>query len=189
MKSKDVVATVKQIWADIETWYKKNAPNRFEDLLPGAKEEEISQFESRISLFLPEDYRASLKIHNGEVYVHSYNYLNLDGVLNSWSNITHLSEQGVFADHEILEQGSGVIQNTWWDSGWIPFAEDSGGNMICLDLNPADDGVVGQILYMDIQEGPSLSEFKSFLDWLKYYRDGLHIGKYEVDEEGYIVEK
>jgi hypothetical protein len=56
-------------------------------------------------------------------------------------------------------------------------------------MAPDEKGIVGQILHMEIHEGPLPSECKSFVDWLTNYRDKLYQGEFEVNEDGYLVEK
>lgn len=189
MAKTDVEAAIQKIWNDIERWYAENAPRLLENLRNGVSDQDISKFEARVGLKLPNDYKASLRLHNGDVYVHDYNYLSLERVLNKWLMMTEQSEEGVFEEREVFDAGGGIIQNAWWHRDWIPFAEDGGGNLICIDMAPETDGVVGQILNMELQSGPFASEYTSFLKWLESYKDDLYGGVYEVDEDGYLIEK
>ncbi len=189
MATTDVEATIQNIWHDIEKWYAENAPRLLANLKDGVSNQVITDFEARVGLSLPDDYKASLRLHNGDVYVHDYNYLSLQRVLKNWLMMTEQSEQGVFEGREIFDAGAGIIQNTWWHGAWIPFAEDGGGNLICIDMAPETDGVVGQILNMEMQSGPVASEFTSFLKWLESYKNDLYNGVYEVDEDGSLIEK
>lgn len=188
MPVEDVPAKVRAAWQGIEQWYAANTPRLEQDLQEGATAAQVTAFEQHTYLTLPADYKASLEIHDGEVSVYGYTYLSLDSVLNSWSNMTKLAEADTFAHAEVYEQGEGIIQNTWWHRGWIPFAEDSGGNMLCIDTTPAAKGVVGQVLRMEIGSGPGITEYASFLAWLEGYRDDLDAGKYQVDDEGFLFE-
>jgi cell wall assembly regulator SMI1 len=177
------------IWQDIKEWYKIHAPQRLEDLMDGISKTEIIELEQKIGFSLPEDYKASLKIHNGDCHISDYNYLSGDSVIYQWLMMKELLEEGKFSDFKINYPEKNIIQNTWWDLKWIPFAEDSGGNMICIDMNPGINGIEGQIIYMEINEGPIPSKYKSFLDWLESYKNDLYDNLYEVDEEGYISPK
>lgn len=189
MAKTDVEAAIQNTWNQIERWYAENAPRILENLRNGASDEDISNFEARVGLPLPDDYKASLRLHDGDAYVHDYNYLSLEGVLNNWLLMTEQSEQGVFKEREVFDAGGGIIQNTWWHRAWIPFAEDGGGNLICIDMAPEADGVVGQILKMEMQLGPVATQYKSFLEWLASYKNDIYGEVYEVDEDGYLIEK
>ena len=127
--------------------------------------------------------------HDGDVYVHDYNYLSLEGVFTNWSLLTEQSEQGVFKEREVFDGGGGVIQSSWWHRAWIPFAEDGGGNLLCIDMAPEANGVVGQILKMELGAGPVVTQHVSFLAWLESYSNNLKRGVYAVDEDGHLSEK
>jgi cell wall assembly regulator SMI1 len=189
MTKTQIEADIENVWNDIKTWYAENAPNLLEDLRMGVSDQDISNFETRVGLTLPEDYKSSLKLHDGDVYVHDYNYLSLERVHQNWLMMTKQSEKGVFEENKVFEEGRGIIQNTWWHRGWIPFAEDGGGNLLCIDMVPKTDGVVGQIIKMEIHSGPIATEHQSFLNWLESYNNDLYEGVYEVDEDGYLIEK
>lgn len=185
----DVEIAIQNIWHEIEAWYMKNAPRLLEDLKGGVSDQQINDFEAVIEMSLPDDYKASLKLHNGDVYFHDYEYLNLECVLNKWLIMTRLNEDDTFKDRKPIDTAGGIIQNTWWHRGWIPFAEDGGGNLICIDKAPGVNGVPGQMLYMELQSGPCVSKHKSFLEWIGHYKDDLYRGVYELDEDGCLVEK
>jgi cell wall assembly regulator SMI1 len=185
----NVESVIQNVWKDIENWYKENAPNILDNLRGGASNKQISEIENSFGILLPDDYKASLKIHNGDIYFHSYNYLSLDRVFDKWLKMMELSQVGTFEGNKVEGVEMGIFQNTWWHSNWIPFAEDSGGNTLCIDMAPGINGTQGQILRMEVQSGPSATEHKSFLDWLRGYKDDLYGGRYEVDEFGFIVEK
>ncbi len=188
MPIKNAPARVRALWNEIAQWYAENAPRLARSLREGATAAQLAAFEQQTGLTLPDDYKASLETHNGEVSLHDYTYLSLDSVFNSWSNMTKLAEAGTFAHAEVYEQGEGVIQNTWRHRGWIPFAEDGGGNMFCIDTTPAARGVAGQVLRMEIGSGPGITEYPSFLAWLENYGDDLVAGKYQVDDDGLLYE-
>jgi cell wall assembly regulator SMI1 len=182
----EIEESVRNAWKDIEKWYGENTPNLLQSLQPGASEQQLNDFETRVGFSLSKDYWASLKIHNGNVYVHDYCYLSLEGVLVNWEIMTNLVKRGDFDDRSSL--GQGVIQNVWWHSKLIPFAEDSAGNQLCIDMSPGPDGVLGQIVYYETEEGLLVSPYTSFLEWLTNYRDELYQGMYKV-EDGFLYKK
>ena len=69
---------IRSIWRDIEQWYLDRATQKLASLLEGATDEQIAEFEAKVGVLLPADYKASLKIHNGYVDFHSYSYTNLE---------------------------------------------------------------------------------------------------------------
>lgn len=177
-----------KIWNDIEQFFKDKAPIMLESLNAGLPVAEITAFEKHINLSLPKSYKLSLEKHNGDIYLYSYSYLSLEVVQEKWEMMKRLKDKGHFSNRTVQQTGTGSIQDVWWHESWIPFAEDSGGNFICIDMAPGPNGHVGQIIEVEKDDGPFETEFKSFSDWLKNYRDGLFSGSFIVNDEGTIDE-
>ncbi|HBL10205.1 MAG TPA: hypothetical protein DD379_01980 [Cyanobacteria bacterium UBA11162] len=182
-------AAINTAWKKIERWYSEEAPIAYQRLKQGASEDQIKELEQKMGLVLPEDFVASLLIHNGGGGFHDYEYLSIDKIYNFWSMMNELKAEGAFDRYEIKETNRGIIKNTWWYSHWIPFALDSGGNSICIDLSPEKNGTYGQIIYKEKEEGPLISNHKSFFEWLYMYQKDLYRGCYFVDKDGLIQEK
>ena len=103
--------------------------------------------------------------------------------------MNQLKKEGAFDDQQ-LEVQDGTFQKTWWHPHWIPVAEHKSGSLICIDLAPAEKGVLGQVLRVETHhDGPSPTKYKSFLEWLVAFKDDLLKGNYEVDEHGNINPK
>jgi len=103
-----------EIWKEIEDWYKENIPTLLTDLHGSATEQEIIEFESLIGTSLPVDYKSSIQIHNGEVYLHDYEYLSLNRVRGIWLDEKRYCEDGTYSGRTAFEEGQGIIQNRWW---------------------------------------------------------------------------
>lgn len=179
---------IQLVWTDIEQWYRDKAPRLFSYLAKGATIREITRLEKLTGKPLPVDYVASLQRHNGGGFVHFFEYLSLQEVSRSWELMRTLETKGRFAGLEAFDPAGGLLQNVGWHLGWIPVAEHKSGILICLDLAPGPTGTSGQVLEMDLQEGPSATEYDSFLGWLASFRDDLKQGVYGVDEHGYLIE-
>lgn len=108
---------------------------------------------------------------------------------SSFINVSgNQKKEGVFSNRIVDGEETGVIQDLWWHEFWIPFAEDGGGNFLCIDMAPGPNGNLGQIIQVERDDGAFETEFKSFSEWLKNYRDGLFSGKFMVNDEGTIDE-
>ena len=187
-KEKAIEERMQQLWQDIEKWYQANTPALLESLKPPAGDSEIAECEAALGRALPDDYKASLKVHDGEVAVHDYTYVGTARVVELWSRMKEANAEGFFDGLESDTDAGGRVQKAAWHEGYIPFAEDSGGNLICIDLDPGAKGKAGQIVKMELRAGPYYTEQDSFEQWLTDYRDGLAGGKYRV-RSGFIVEK
>ncbi|MBX3198736.1 MAG: SMI1/KNR4 family protein [Labilithrix sp.] len=53
-------------WARIERWFVEHHPELDLELRPGAKEKEIDAAETRLGVTFPADFRASLRVHDGQ---------------------------------------------------------------------------------------------------------------------------
>ena len=103
--------------------------------------------------------------------------------------MNELKEEGTFISYKVKESNRGIIKDIRWHSHWIPFALDSGGNSICIDLSPDKNGIYGQIIYHEKEEGPLIGNQKSFFEWLQTYQQDLYRGAYFVDKDGFIQPK
>jgi cell wall assembly regulator SMI1 len=178
---------VTAIWDDITTWLGQNAQPTLATLHSGANPQDIDRAEEILGIRLPAAYRQSLLRHDGQTYLTDYEYLSLQQVLRIWNSKRNALERGDFVGREVYQHGNGVIRNFWWHPGWIPFAEDSGGNLLCLDLAPASKGHWGQVLCWERTTGPYPGTETSFAEWLRTYRDDLLDGcRVEVDEDGLL---
>lgn len=178
-------------WERLERWYRERAPAVYADLQPGASGEEVEALQGRLGKRLPRDFVASLKRHNGAVAFHDgYRYLSTGALSKVWAMMRSLKQQGAFSTYEPKASVKDVLQHTWWDVGWVPFAEDGQGNLICVDLNPGPGGKRGQVIYWERVEGPLTSRYGSLFEWLWRYQHALYRGAYVyVAEDGALCAK
>lgn len=148
-------------------------------LNPGATEEEILSAESAVRVRFPEDFRASLKRHNGqargEVLLGMGALLSTREIAQQWTVWNELHEGGSFVDDFPSSPDSGVKAN-WWNPRWIPITHDGGGDHDCLDMDPAEGGTVGQIIEMWHDDDPRPLRAPSFLSWLTTAASSLEDG-------------
>lgn len=196
-----MVVFIKTLLDQIRNFYQNQAPIACSAdfmILP-ASEIEIMQFEKNLHEPLPTDYREFLLCndlrHN---FAANFECLDLAAVVSRWQAMKNLLEQGCFDDGRIKfhqENGFGnwdgaYIQEVWWHSQWIPFAEDSCGNMLCIDCAPGESGRKYQILDMEVQDGqgPFLSDYGSFTNYLQSHLQYLKNGQFVIREWGIEVD-
>lgn len=188
MTSNTERSEVRKVWDGIEAWYKNNVPDLYRRLPEGASDAQIATLANATGLTLPAAYKESLKIHNGGIYFGEYHYMNVEGAAHKWQGLTELLEDGTFRDRKVADAGSGIIKDAWWHRSRLPFAEESGGNLLCLDMAPGPGGHAGQVIYMELASGPFPGEHRSFLSLLQQYLTDLQTGKYALDEDGFLSE-
>lgn len=175
------------LWQRIERWLATHAPDLLDDLNPGASEEELAQAEATLGVALPEDFKASYRLHNGGVSLFvgmSESFFPLKRVLGEWSVYQDLKKhQSGWAESEpgfLTDPGREhlPIQPVWWHPKLIPFAADGAGNNWCVDLDPAPGGHVGQVIDWDHEDGPTGVLFPSFQALFSQLTDDLEADKY-----------
>jgi cell wall assembly regulator SMI1 len=184
------VAPIDETWARLERWLAEHAPKVYAGLLPGASEERLQRFEAAVQQAigkpLPPDYRACFARHDGRTYLHSYQYMSVDAAEGIWRDNNQMVDDGTFAGRTPDDDSGDIFQPVWWHRGWLPFADDSAGNLICVDLAPGPKGVVGQMILWEVRSGPGRTRAPSVAAWLTAYLAGLESGAYVVTEDGLI---
>lgn len=140
---------IAQSWSCFDAWVQA-MPDAVPDGLNGpAADDDIRVLEGALGAKLPDDFVASLKIHNGQASRYRADFdgevlLDVKGILSEWSGWRDLVVKGAF-EGTTSDPDSGV-KDDWFNIGWIPFTKDGMGNGLCLDLDPAPGGTVGQVI-------------------------------------------
>src|SRR5262245_21768463 len=98
--------SVTQAWQRIDTWFQTFAPQTLAGLHPGATTEDIAKTEATLDLYLPEDVRASYRIHNGGGY----------GTLMGWEGFSSLASlvNRFQRNNEQLQDASWAASEPHW---------------------------------------------------------------------------
>jgi cell wall assembly regulator SMI1 len=130
-------------WHWLEKWLARELPGLLKDLNKGAKPSELTAFEKAVGRSLPEDFKQFYRVHDGQKGAchvgpfYGMNFVPLKEILRIWK-----SRQATFKaiDLEVYVDvtcfPAGKIRAGGNDPGWIPFADDSGGNYLGIDLSP-----------------------------------------------------
>ena len=176
---------IEATWKRIEAWLAANAPPVLASLQAGASAEEIGQLERVLGVTLPDDVKASYRIHDGQGegsagLTEEGDLLPLAQIARAWSSWQQLAVAGSFDMAE--SQPSGPIKTQWWNLRWIPFTHDGSGNHLCLDLDPAPGGTPGQVITMWHDDARRKIVAASFSLWLAHFADQLEAGDYAYSE-------
>jgi cell wall assembly regulator SMI1 len=179
-------ADVPAIWQRL-----KKAIKPFADVTPmlrgGASEEDLADLESAIGAKLPDDFRTSYLLHNGQIdgaeslfpsafldLGCGYDFLTVEGILAEWRPWKQLTDVNQFAGN-VATPDDGV-RAEWWHPGWVPIATDGGGDSICVDLAPAEGGVVGQVIHVSHEVGDRPRLASSFAELLAMLAEHYEAG-------------
>ncbi len=179
-------ADVSKLWEEIVVLLQKLAPKRASELRPGASPQALDQIEKRLGQPLPDDYRASLAIHDGNASLSEFTYLGVDAAGEIRDAMNEEASLGSFEGLKIDAPEADTLKPLWWHQGLVPFAQDSGGALLCVDLDPGPNGKKGQVVLFERGLGPAPTAFQGFADWLAHYRDALQAGRFKKSAGGYL---
>jgi cell wall assembly regulator SMI1 len=186
--------TVDEAWDRIEAWLKANAP-KWKPLLRGASDAQVARAEKDLGVKLPADVKASYRRHNGtddhgffpdhagdDV---SWYLLPLSAMVGEAEEWAELLDDGDFDDSK-PKAGRGVRREAW-NTKWVPFAGNGGGDCWCLDFAPAAGGKRGQVIYVSHEMAPREVLARSFREWLGGFAVALEAGAYRYEEGERLV--
>lgn len=148
---------VPALWSRLLGWLDDFAPELIGGLRPGAGAAEIARTESDLGVLFPEDFRESLRCHDGE------------------SSGNGLLGMSLLPMHEIVA-ARGRLQKEAapeWHSLWLPISSDSAGNYLCLDLDPGPRGAPGQVVLWWHEQRRAQVRAASFAALLATYVEAL----------------
>src|SRR5260370_40674606 len=175
------------LWDRIEAWLMMNAPEEMFSLQPGATDQDIREAETAMGIELPDEVRASYRIHNGGALIAEplddtfWELLCLEDMVRDWKTyrgFDHGLRAPIQPEDKVRPQG--------WHLHWIPLLEDHNrtGQCLCLDLAPGPAGQKGQILEVEWEDpGQRPVIVASFQALLSTFADHLEAGKYMWNED------
>lgn len=161
--------TVSESWSRLDPWLADHPGDLPGGLNAGAGDEDVRSLEAALDIELPEDFIESLKIHNGQPgiagdFFDGDSLLSSRDILNAWKVWHKLVVSGDFEDCS-AEPDDG-IKDDWYNLKWIPFTSNGAGDHLCLDLDPAEGGIVGQVIRVWHDDDQRTLVARSFREWL-----------------------
>jgi cell wall assembly regulator SMI1 len=194
-------------WADIEEWLSTHAPKVKKSLRPPGDDAKLEKLQTKMKLILPSDFVASVRVHDGQssdaelipgppdpLGSASYRLLPLTDIGREWVMMKELLDLGLFEGRKPRPVRGRKpkpvpgIQHVWWSTGWVPIADNGGGDYICLDLAPDKGGTVGQVILFGHEGTPQQRVARSFTEWLGNLARGFKAGKYVFDEDEGLID-
>jgi cell wall assembly regulator SMI1 len=182
---------MKDVWRRVESQFRLQAPNRLSQLEPGAAPAQIDEFERLVGRPLPEDFRESYAIHDGAYGVPFGEFPDYLLTLEQIAGLLPWMREELIPPSQYRSEPVpvGPVRPVWWSEGWVPFVGEGTGDYLCLDLDPAEGGAVGQVFDWGHETGPTRVLFPSFRDYLERYAAGLERGaiRYDENEMGWVI--
>ncbi|GMG23477.1 unnamed protein product [Ambrosiozyma monospora] len=143
---------------------------------------------------LPEDYKASLLVHNGTntrifSLFHSHDYISHKQVIQEWEDHKCTGTgtgtgTGMDPEDDVESDVPEFKGRLYWYTKWIPFTDDGFGQHYFVDLNPTSKGTVGQVGSFDRDVGVDELLAGSFYQFFSNYVRDVYCGKYRVEKWG-----
>lgn len=143
---------ISSLWKRLSDWLQVNSPPTFETLRPGAGEERIRYLEEGFGFHFPPPIRTFFGLVEGQGtdapcgLFEGWSLLNFEELLQEWEALGDALTSAPTAEAIAFH---GPLKRVYATRGWIPFATDFGGGLLCFDLEPGLGGQVGQILELD----------------------------------------
>jgi cell wall assembly regulator SMI1 len=183
---------ISNIWQRIESWLQQYAPEILKTLNDGASDEIIRRLETQLGLSLPDDFKPSLAVHNGQrpdfyprALLEQWELISNERILEQWLFLKDFYDAGEFADNKV--QSDEGLTKEWWHPAWLPITDNHHGDRHCIDLTPGP--TYGNILIFWHDYKRRKIESVSFAAWLEKFADDLEASVYEVSARGNLQEK
>lgn len=184
--------TVAESWQRIEAWYDEHAFSISGVLADGASEEQIAAFEKEIGAQLPDDFKESVRVHDGGNWWVPWRHgdlLSLSRIIEQWKMYSEWQAKGDYAtDDWQADEIEGPIKPVFWNKQRI-YISDNSGDHLTLDLDPPEDGAYGQILDHSHEVGPTEVVAKGWAEFLRGLVNDLESGVYVYIEADGSVER
>lgn len=134
----------------------------------GASEADIQAAEAATGSKFPADLRhllSRLAGSNSQFALPGWELFEPARIADEWGVWEDLRRTQFVPEGYDCEPNGPIKGDEWWRLGWIPFCGDGGGNHLCVDLDPAEGGALGQVISMwhDMANrdliAPSLTDF------------------------------
>ena len=142
-------------------------------LQPGVRENELSAFENKFSIVLPNDFKELYIWRDGQ-----------DPMSSSpiQDNRTFMTLKEIESTKEELDGmiGYDFEDPKYWRASWVPFLENGGGSYLCLDVAAEDGGAINQLIGFWKRDSDRPIEYKSISEWLQKLTVSIEDGTIEL---------
>jgi cell wall assembly regulator SMI1 len=182
--------------AALEAWLAASAPSLSGCFAGPASEEAIGRAETALGRPLPEDYRAFLRAHDGQRFVPmTADAGSLAPMLRDFELLPVASS---LSEHEAMMNewddldgmiSIGPVKPLYKNHLWWPISCIFGSSWFhCVDLDPAEGGVAGQIVTVSMKDEVRHVIAPSFEAFLEKIFDAIRSPGAEIGDDGIELE-
>jgi cell wall assembly regulator SMI1 len=178
--------SIAELWDRIHAWLGGHAPRILANLNQPATPAELAAAEKQLGQPMPEAWRELYRVHNG---------MNSDGNMGSlFHGMEFMPLEDVLSEQiansasdappvPVRAADAGVRKEEMFNPKWIPFAKDYGECQLRFDLDPSDEGMLGQIIFTDYADETVIVLGRSLRDFLISFIQDLEAGRYLLNKE------
>jgi cell wall assembly regulator SMI1 len=159
MTQEEKIENTLNLLARLDGWLRTNRPEYYAKLLPGLSAAEVDDFEQKLGVQLPIEFKLFYQWKNGDTeqnaFIANYYLISLSDALDDFKMMNDMMRVGEFE------------RDNWWNTLWIPFVRNWGGDTWCIDLAGSFDGVQGQIIQFWHDDEYREILCRSFYKWLE----------------------
>jgi cell wall assembly regulator SMI1 len=182
---------IRYYWKIIDDFLLKNNENIYNSLLGPANEIEINNLENILQIKLPDTFKESLLIHNGQVDNNVITFFDYQKLLSVNDMIKDYKIHCELFENEIIDfinpdKCKYIKRQYIYNKKWLKFT-DSNGDGLIMDFDPAKKGKIGQIWFRPHDDSP-IDEIltETYGELLKTFCEKIENGLYEI-EDGEIL--
>ena len=158
---------MKAVWKRIHTWLDANAPAGYGHLRPGASVKAIRAAEGAMRLKLPDDVKASYRVHDGQdtepglIGGEGWRLLSLQEIVEVWGRWSRADPR---------------------DAQYVPIAWGQMDDYVFLNLDPTTEEP-GSLMIQRRDSADPHPLATSFRSWLEGFADQLEGGEFTYSKE------
>ena len=179
-------------WDVIHVWFKTECPALLQKLNPPASDAALSALEKTVGVALPEDFKASYRIHDGsngwEAPIVGEPMLSVKDIARVWTKFKSFVKDWEAMLPIEASFKKGAIKEDAINPKWIPFLGPDEDNYVGMDFDPGPAGIKGQVINFGVDQFKYGSNrfvlAPSFGEFLNFVADLMSAGNVIVDEEG-----
>lgn len=161
----------------------KLAPKLVEALQPLATQSQFDELAKVVGQPLPEGLVRLYSEHNGHDpkkfvnFAFGYVFLPIEDVTKQCTDYTNVKPS------PLKNADPGIRSEYTFAPQRIPIGDDKGTSLICVDLDPAEGGLLGQVIQLDYDFSVALKVADSVEHYAEIFLADLQAGLYHLNED------
>lgn len=168
----------------IKEMLKEKAPLIADSFQNPTEDSKFFSLEKIIEADLPENFKSLYLSSNGfspDKYANLFYGLTFSPIEKIISNQEDLTRE---KNHQPLRYADNGIRNDYtFGLKRVPIGDDSGTSLLCIDLDPAERGVYGQVILVDYDMGVALKLNNSIAELINQFENDLKNNRYSLQED------